>query len=79
MTLMPGDNVGGFELQHLVAVAGEHPDCTSLECRRRQLPDGSTVCMGYHCPLCDAPTNSYGHHDCPRASDRALTKKQGPA
>lgn len=61
----PGDVVGGFELQRLVAVQGKE-GCTNPMCRR---VEGESHCRGYHCPLCDAPTNMYGHHDCPRAAD----------
>lgn len=60
MTLFPGDLVGGFKLGRLVAVQGLE-GCTSPECSRV-----GDRCVGWHCPLCDAPTNSYGHHDCPR-------------
>jgi hypothetical protein len=72
----PGDDVGGFELQRLVAYQGK-PGCEDWRCTRRgskQNEDGTWdmgECMGYHCPLCDQPANSYGHHDCPRAGDVA--------
>lgn len=74
MTIWPGDIVGDrFEVSHLVAFRGSE-GCTSLECTRRgahQREDGSWdpgECIGWHCPLCDAPTNSYGHHNCARAA-----------
>ena len=34
----------------------------------RWQPHHPARCRGYHCNRCGAPTNSYGHHDCP---DRA--------
>lgn len=76
MTLWPGDTIGRFAVERLVAYRGNQ-DCASWECTRvgsHQREDGTWDmgrCVGYHCPLCDAPTNSYGHHDCSRAGDVA--------
>lgn len=70
MTAFPGDQIGRFQVERLVAVQGS-PDCDSNECTRG--PGGR--CMGYHCPLCDAPTNMYGHHNCARQTDVDASKE----
>ena len=28
-------------------------------------PHDPPMCSGYHCNRCGAPTNMFGHHDCP--------------
>lgn len=66
MTLWPGDVVGGFEVERLVAIQGLE-GCTNMTCTRLINPDtGEDMgCVGYHCPVCDAPTGWMGH-DCPK-------------
>lgn len=72
MTLFPGDEIVGedgqrFELGPMVAYRGRE-GCENWSCTRREPPPGA--CYGWHCSLCDAPTNMYGHK-CPREADRA--------
>lgn len=75
MTIFPGDEIGGFTVQRLVAYQG-NPDCQFGGCTRRgshQREDGTWDmgdCYGWHCSLCDAPTSMMGHQ-CPRAGDVA--------
>lgn len=68
--------VGGrFQLGHHVAMRGLE-GCTSWQCTRRgscQREDGSWdpgECVGYHCPVCLAPTSMYGHR-CPDRGEAA--------
>ncbi len=74
MTVFPGDEVGGFRVERLVAYQGK-ADCTYAGCTRRggqARPDGtwdSGECVGWHCALCDAPCSSFGHGNCPRSGD----------
>lgn len=73
MTVFPGDTVGRFKIDRLVAYQG-NPDCTYAGCTRRgsfMRTDGTWhpgECYGWHCSLCDAPTSMMGHK-CPRAAD----------
>lgn len=75
MTVWPGDKIGEFTVERLVAYQGK-TDCTYMGCTRRgcrERADGTWdlgVCMGWHCALCDAPCSSMGH-DCPRKGDVA--------
>lgn len=62
-----------FEFAELLCVgwneemAQRFPNADHAGCR--VLLDPSTLkvirCVGWHCNRCGAPTNAYGHHDCP--------------
>jgi hypothetical protein len=76
---MSGGIIGGkWVVQELVAVmwndgmAQRFPSADHVGCRQLfQHKDGQWVefdpprCVGWHCNRCGAPTNSWGHHDCP--------------
>lgn len=64
-----------YELGEVVAVqwnpalAAEFPDAKHTHCRQAMWHDSDSWrpynpprCVGYHCPKCGAPVNSYGHH-----------------
>lgn len=38
-------------------------NCESATCTRRFNPDGTSRCVGMHCPYCGEPCGSHGH-DC---------------
>lgn len=73
-----------FELRELVAVSWSDemtqrfPNADHTGCRQLMHPgpDGHWVphrpphCLDWHCNRCGAPTNSYGHHDCPDRPER---------
>lgn len=73
------DILGGkWQLGELLAVswdadmASRFPNADHASCRQQMQPgpDGwepfdPPRCAGFHCNRCGAPTNSYGHHDCP--------------
>jgi len=71
VTIFPGDEVGGFRIERLVAYRG-NPDCTNPTCTRDgRKPLTEPGCFGWHCSLCDAPCSSQGHFNCPRAHEVA--------
>lgn len=55
-------------------MAARFPNADHRGCRQmmradhdldRWVPFDPPRCVGYHCNRCGAPTNSFGHHDCP--------------
>lgn len=67
-----------WQLRELVAVqwnpemAQRFPNVEHTFCRQefaqqggRWVPMDPPRCMGWHCNRCGAPTNAWGHHDCP--------------
>lgn len=62
-----------YQLGELLAVtwtdemAQRFPNADHAGCRALMDPATQRVtrCIGWHCNRCGAPTNSYGHHDCP--------------
>ncbi|TXH16446.1 MAG: hypothetical protein E6R06_31085 [Mycobacterium sp.] len=67
-----GDLGGRFELGELLAVewnadmAQRFPNADHNGCRVQVDTEGQVVaCHDWHCNRCGAPTNSYGHHECP--------------
>jgi hypothetical protein len=41
------------------------PDASHDGCRMDCRDPDRPVCAGWHCNRCGAPTNAWGHHDCP--------------
>jgi hypothetical protein len=67
-----------YQLGEVLAVAwnpemaARFPRADHTGCRQEAYLDGNqwkpynpVRCSGWHCNRCGAPTNSYGHHDCP--------------
>lgn len=53
-------------------MAARFPKADHTGCRQemrqvggRWIPFNPVRCVGYHCNRCGAPTNSFGHHECP--------------
>lgn len=67
-----------YQLGELLAVgwsadmAARFPHADHRGCRQEMQHDGTSWvpysparCAGWHCNRCGAPTNSFGHHNCP--------------
>lgn len=58
-------------------MAERFPSAVHTSCRQemRVTPNGAQPyepvrCIGWHCNRCGAPTNAFGHHDCPDRPER---------
>jgi hypothetical protein len=71
--MKPGDVVKSddgrrWKIGPLMAVQG-WPGCKSWRCTRiGSTPTDPGECVGYHCPDCGEPTNSFGHK-CPERGE----------
>lgn len=54
-----------YTLLEQVAYRGK-PGCTNPLCTRS--PSYPDCCFGWHCPRCDKPCSSQGHHECEAAA-----------
>lgn len=70
--------LGKYQIAELLAVtwnddmAARFPNANHTMCRQEMdvrvdgcHPFDPPHCVGWHCNRCGAPTNAWGHHDCP--------------
>ena len=68
--LMPGvrevaERLGATSLRGPMAYSGK-PGCTGETgyCTVLSKVDGTVICVGWHCGVCDEPSSQYGHKAC---------------